>query len=326
MGSKIRVFTAFSGYDSQCLALERLKGTHGVDYELVGYSEIDKYAIAAHNALFPDAIYKNCYDISKIDWENEGNNIFDLFTPQQIPEFDLFTYSSPCQDFSSAGLQRGGEEGSGTRSSLLWECRRVIKARKPKYLLLENVKALTSKKFMPLLQKWLDELSSFGYFNYMKVLNAKDYGVPQNRERVFVFSIRKDVEGAAEYQFPQPFPLRRKLRDLLEEEVDESYYLRDEVVEKYLAKTKENKERGLGFAFTPSSPEGTSRTIVCSGHDAPDDCRYVDMLGYTRDDRGKVVNFHPIDVANTLTTASGSGGSTDQYVRTKEKDYGKEGE
>lgn len=109
---EIRVFTAFSGYDSQCLALERLKQNFpDFDYELVGWSEIDKYAIQAHNALFPQWADRNYGDISKIDWN-------------EVPDFDLFTYSSPCQDFSNAGLQRGGEEGSGTRSSLLWECRR----------------------------------------------------------------------------------------------------------------------------------------------------------------------------------------------------------
>lgn len=112
--TKIRVFTAFSGYDSQCLALERLKRDYpSFDYELIGWSEIDKYAIQAHNALFPDWAECNYGDISKIDWA-------------QVPDFDLFTYSSPCQDFSNAGLQRGGEEGSGTRSSLLWECRKAM--------------------------------------------------------------------------------------------------------------------------------------------------------------------------------------------------------
>lgn len=126
MEQKIRVFTAFSGYDSQCLALERLKRDFpGFDYELVGWAEIDKYAIQGHNALFPQWADRNYGDISKIDWS-------------EVPDFDLFTYSSPCQDFSNAGLQRGGAEGSGTRSSLLWECRRAIVAKRPKYLLLHT--------------------------------------------------------------------------------------------------------------------------------------------------------------------------------------------
>ena len=109
---KLRVFTSFSGYDSQCLALNNI----GIDYELVGWSEIDKYAIQAHNALFPQWAKRNYGDISKIDWN-------------KVPDFDLFTYSSPCQDFSMAGKQQGGRKGSGTRSSLLWECERAIRTK-----------------------------------------------------------------------------------------------------------------------------------------------------------------------------------------------------
>ena len=201
---KLRVFTAFSGYDSQCMALDKL----GIPYELVGWSEIDKYAIQAHNAVYPQWSDRNYGDISKIDWS-------------QVPGFDLFTYSSPCQDFSNAGLQRGGEEGSGTRSSLLWECRKAILAKKPKYLLMENVAALVSKKFLPLFNKWQAELASYGYSNFAQVLNAKDYGIPQNRERIFLVSIL----GAEKYHFPQPLKLKLKLKDMLEKEVDEKYYL-----------------------------------------------------------------------------------------------------
>ena len=210
----LRVFTAFSGYDSQCLALNRL----GLPYELVGWSEIDKYAIQAHNALFPQWSERNYGDISKIDWS-------------AVPDFDLFTYSSPCQDFSNAGLQRGAEEGSGTRSSLLWECRRAIVAKRPKYLLFENVAAVVSKKFMPLFQKWIAELDSYGYENFWQVMNAKDYGIPQNRKRVFMVGILRDnIEPYPVYEFPKPFPLELRLKDMLEENVDEKYYLSDKTV------------------------------------------------------------------------------------------------
>lgn len=226
---KIRVFTAFSGYDSQCLALERLKRDYpSFDYELVGWSEIDKYAIQAHNALFPDWADRNYGDIKKIDWS-------------QVPDFDLFTYSSPCQDFSNAGLQRGGEEGSGTRSSLLWECRKAIVAKRPKYLMLENVKALTSKKFLPLLNKWQAELASYGYSNFAEVLNAKDFGVPQNRERVFLVSI---LSGSS-YHFPKPFKLEKRLKDVLEENVDEKYYLGDKALTYIAHRVSENDNGGV---------------------------------------------------------------------------------
>lgn len=229
---KVRVFTAFSGYDSQCLALDRLKEHFpNFDYELVGWAEIDKYAIQAHDALYPKWADRNYGDISKIDWS-------------QVPDFDLFTYSSPCQDFSNAGLQKGGTEGSGTRSSLLWECRRAIVAKRPKYLLLENVAALVSQKFLPLFNKWQSELASYGYSNFAEVLNAKDFGVPQNRERVFLVSIL----GGSSYHFPKPFKLEKRLKDVLEENVDEKYYLSDKLVESL---SRDNK----GFkAMKPSTP------------------------------------------------------------------------
>jgi DNA (cytosine-5)-methyltransferase 1 len=242
----IKVFTAFSGYDSQCLALERLKRDYPhFDYELVGWSEIDKYAIQAHNALFPQYADRNYGDISKIDWS-------------QVPNFDFFTYSSPCQDFSNAGLQKGGEEGSGTRSSLLWECRKAIVAKRPKYLMLENVKALVSKKFLPLLNKWIKDLEDYGYYNTWQVLNAKDYGVPQNRERVFLISIRRDLlEPSPVYHFPKPFPLELRLKDVLEEKVDEKYYLSDKMVKSI------SSDSGTFIHKEPSTPphDGVASTL-----------------------------------------------------------------
>ena len=214
----LRVFTAFSGYDSQCLALNRL----GIDYDLVGWSEIDPAAIKAHNALFPQYEERNYGDISKIDWS-------------QVPDFDLFTYSSPCTDFSNAGAQAGGEEGSGTRSSLLWECRKTILAKKPKYLLFENVKALVSDKFLYLFEKWCKELESYGYVNYYQVLNSKDYGVPQSRERIFMVSILKtDDEPDPYYEFPKPVPLTKCVEDILEDNVPEKYYMKQEVTDRYI--------------------------------------------------------------------------------------------
>ena len=238
---KIRVFTAFSGYDSQCLALERLKRDYpNFDYELVGWSEIDKYAIQAHNTLFPQWADRNYGDISKIDWS-------------KVPDFDLFTYSSPCQDFSNAGLQRGGEEGSGTRSSLLWECRKAIFIKRPKYLLLENVKALVSKKFLPLFGKWVQTLEGYGYYCTHQVLNAKDYGIPQNRERVFLVSIRRDViDPTPQYSFPKPFPLECRLKDILEESVDEKYYLSDQTIANFAEHCERKQAEGCGFKFEPT--------------------------------------------------------------------------
>lgn len=271
----IRVFTAFSGYDSQCLALERLKRDHPeFEYELVGWSEIDKYAIQAHNALFPQWADRNYGDISKIDWS-------------QVPDFDLFTYSSPCQDFSNAGLQRGGEEGSGTRSSLLWECRKAIVAKRPKYLMLENVKALTSKKFLPLLNKWIQDLEDYGYYNTWQVLNAKDYGVPQNRERVFLISIRRDLlDPSPVYHFPKPFPLELRLKDVLEPKVDEKYYLSDKIIAGFEAHKQRMEERGNGFGWKPTNGGGIARALLTASGNRPDDNYLQEPLN---PDRGGIV-------------------------------------
>lgn len=154
-----------------------------------------------------------------------------------VQDFDLLTYSSPCQDFSNAGLQKGGEEGSGTRSSLLWEVKKAILAKKPHYLLMENVKALVSEKFLPTFKLWLDWLTSQGYVNFVEVLNSKDYGIPQNRERVFVVSMIENTW----YNFPQKQGLKLKLKDLLEDKVDEKYYLNQERVDAFIEGLPEEK-------------------------------------------------------------------------------------
>jgi DNA (cytosine-5)-methyltransferase 1 len=243
---KLRVFTAFSGYDSQCMALDRLKEAHPeFNYELIGWSEIDKYAIDAHNAVYPKWSDKNFGDISKIDWT-------------QVGDFELFTYSFPCQTISSVGKQEGFEEGSGTRSALLWECKKAIVAKHPKYLLMENVKAITQKKFMPFFVAWQTWLEEHGYKNFWQVLNAKNYGVPQNRERCFMVSI---LDKNAHYEFPKPFELERRLKDVLEEDVDDGYYLKPQQVERIVAHCDRKVAEGCGFKTNFTPPQGISGAI-----------------------------------------------------------------
>lgn len=193
---KIRVFEAFSGYGSQSLALRNI----GIPYEVVAISEIDKYAIQAYYALHDENI-PNLGDISKIRVED-------------IPEHDLFTYSFPCQSISVSGRQEGIIRGQ-TRSGLLYECERIIENCKPKYLLMENVKNLVGKKFKSQFDEWLQYLERLGYTNYWQVLNAKDYGIPQNRERVFVISVLGEHNT---YEFPNGFKLTKCIRDILDDE------------------------------------------------------------------------------------------------------------
>lgn len=251
--NKIRVFCAFSGYDSQCLALRRL----GIPFELVGWSEIDKYAIQAHDVLFPEAKDRNYGDISKIDWT-------------KVPDFDLFTYSFPCTDLSCAGQQKGLAKGSGTRSSLLWECEKAIRVKKPKYLLMENVSALVSQKFLPYYEEWRRLLVSLGYESWSKVLNATDYEVPQNRERIFMVSILGGSMG--DFHFPEPMPLERSLSDILEEDVDEKYFMSKKALDGFYRRNTIYEEKGNGFRFKPLTSSDISPTLKASpGYSRMDD-------------------------------------------------------
>ena len=219
----LRVCTLCSGYDSQCLALKYLKDKHpDFAFELVGWSEIEPSAILAHNLLFPECRDLNLGDMSRIEWE-------------KVPDFDFLTYSTPCQSVSTAGLRKGIAEGSGTRSSLLWYTRNAIIAKRPKFLMMENVKGLVTDKFRPFFFAWLKELDSYGYNSFYKVLNAKDYGIPQNRERIFVISIRRDEdEPNPEYHFPSPLPLTMNVEDCLEDNVSDKFFLSKDLLEKYI--------------------------------------------------------------------------------------------
>jgi DNA (cytosine-5)-methyltransferase 1 len=200
----LKVFEAFAGVGSQRMALRNL----GIEHKVVGICEIDKFALKSYEAIHGDC--PNFGDISKID-------------ANDLPNMDLFTYSFPCQDLSIAGKQKG--LGEGTRSGLLYECEKIIKIKKPKYLLLENVKNLVSKKFKNDFNEWLRYLEKLGYKNYWKILNAKDYGIPQNRERVFVISILDNIAG---YEFPPTTKIDKCIKDILESDVSDKLFLSGE--------------------------------------------------------------------------------------------------
>ena len=202
----IKLLSLFTGIGAFEKALERLN----IKYDLVGFSEIDKHAIKSYCAIHNVTEDKNYGDISKIN-ENE------------LPDFDIMTWGFPCQDISIAGKLKGIKEGE-TRSGLYYEGYRILKTKKPKVSIIENVKNLTSKRFKNEFDSILKDLSDLGYNNYWQVLNAKDYGIPQNRERVFIISIRKDIDNG-KFIFPEKIQLQLKLKDLLEEVVDNKYYL-----------------------------------------------------------------------------------------------------
>lgn len=205
----MKLLSLFSGIGAFEKALYRLK----VNYELVNYCEIDKYASKAYAILHDCDESLNLGDITKIDTTALPNDI------------DLITYGFPCQDISLAGKQKGFEaDGERTRSGLFFEALRIIEDTKPRIAIAENVKNLTSKKFSKEFDIVLSSLEYAGYNNYWKILNAKDFGIPQNRERVFIVSIRKDLDNGM-FKFPDGFELQLRLKDMLEDEVDEKYYL-----------------------------------------------------------------------------------------------------
>lgn len=257
----MRMLSLFSGIG----AFEKALKNRGVEYELVGFSEIDKYAEKSYCAIHGVDSSKNLGDVTKIDAEA---------LPKDI---DLLTYGFPCQDISNAGKQKGfiDEAGELTRSGLFFDAHRIIETCKPKVAIAENVKALTGKRFKEEFALVLSSLEEAGYNNYWKVLNAKDFGIPQNRERVFIVSIRKDVDTG--FEFPEGVPLTLRLKDMLEEEVDENFYLSQERVDKLILHKERNKANGNGFGVNFMEENGGANSVVTS----PDksSCLYLKMGG-----------------------------------------------
>lgn len=221
---KLNVLSLFSGIGAFEKALDNI----GIDYNLVNYCEIDKYASKAYSLIHNVSEDKNLKDVTTVD-------------TSKLPPIDLITYGFPCQDISIAGKMKGfkdKETGNATRSGLFFEALRLIENTKPKYAIAENVKNLTSKKFEKEFNIVLTSLEQAGYANYWKVLNARDYGIPQNRERVFIISIRKDIDTFS-FRFPKKVPLTRCLKDMLEDNVDEKYYYSGHKVETLIYKLQE---------------------------------------------------------------------------------------
>lgn len=269
----IKVLELFAGIGACSKALQNLE----IEHKIVDAVEIDKFAIAGFNAI-------------------HGTN----FEPQDITKWgkdvdcDLIMHGSPCQDFSIAGKQAGGDEGSGTRSSLMYETLRIVEKLKPKYVIWENVKNLLSKKHRHNFDAYLEAMERLGYKNYYQVLNAKNYGIPQNRERVFTISIRTDLNK--NFVFPEPIPLERKLKDMLEENVDEKYYLTDKAIAGYKSHAERHKERGNGFKFEPTDGNVVAHTVSTRAGGRPTD-NYVAIRTANKTGYDLATNGDGIDLA-----------------------------
>ena len=241
----IRLIELFAGYGSQAMALERI----GAEFEHYRIVEFDKYAVASYNAIHGTNF--STMDITKVHALDLAIEDTDHFTY-------LLTYSFPCTDLSVAGKQMGMSKGSGTRSGLLWEVERILteirdsNGELPQILFMENVPQVHGKKNIEDFKKWIDFLEGLGYTNYWQDLNAKNYGVAQNRKRCFMFSFL----GEYNYHFPQPIPLKKKLKDYLEDNVDEKYYINNEKAGKLIKQLIDN---GTSPSTIPKSRAEQSR-------------------------------------------------------------------
>ena len=271
----VRVLELFAGIGACSKALARL----GIEHEIVDAVEIDKYAIRSFNAI-------------------HGTD----FEPQDITQWnkdldvDLIMHGSPCQDFSVAGLNKGGDKGSGTRSSLMYETLRIVEKIKPKYVIWENVKNLLSKKHRHNFDAYIEAMDKLGYHSQYQVLNAKNFGVPQNRERVFTVSIRNDLN--VDFKFPEPQELTIRLKDVLEPQVDEKYYLSDE-------QTKMTTYNAGSEKVRVQDTDGEARTLCARDYKDPK-CVRVGGL-YDKDgskhQAGSI--YDPNGVCATLSTMQG---------------------
>ena len=243
--SKPKLFEAFAGIGCQRMAFDRL----GIEYEMVGISEIDKFAIQSYMAI-----------------HGETKNFGSICDIERLPEIDVFTWSFPCTDLSKAGKQKGL---TNTRSGLVYEVLRILHNTdlKPKVLIMENVVDLVQAKFIREFNAIQHELELMGYTNYTKTMNAKDFGVAQNRDRVFMVSILGDYY----YEFPKTFKLEKRLKDYLEDEVDEKYYLSDRIIGTFLRRNEENEKKGNGFKFEPRNINGVGKSILTMAGSRPDD-------------------------------------------------------
>ena len=287
----LKVIELFSGVGAQRQGLKEAD----INHEVVAISEIDKYALKVYEKLHGPT--PNLGDIKAID---------------KLPKADLWTYSFPCTDISLCGKMTGFEKGSNTHSSLLWEVQRLLEVSKennelPRYLLLENVKNLVSKKFKDHFNEWLVYLENLGYKNFYKVLNSRDYNVPQNRERVFMISIR---DTNATYSFPDKITSTIKLKDLLEDEVSEKYYLSEKMI-KCLTDTTNRNGLIRAKQFRPHNPNEstTAFTVTTKAGSRPCD-NFIEVFDFRYDEgaRGRVEQ----DLSPTITTKVGNGGLSGQ--------------
>ncbi len=213
--NKIRVFDAFAGYGGASFGLKKAE----IPHEVIGYSEIHPHSIKLYELNHKGI--KNFGDITEIN-------------PNELPDFDFFTGGFPCQAFSSAGSNHGELD---TRGTLFYEIIRICEVKQPDFILLENVKGLFSNRHKKTFSKIISELQRIGYNVVYELLNSKDFGIPQNRERVWIFATKKDIPKNWSLA-PEKEKLEITFKDILEKEVHENYYKNEDQTKRVIELTK----------------------------------------------------------------------------------------
>ena len=296
----LKLLSLFTGIGAFEKALENLK----INYELIGFSEIDKFAIKSYCTIHNVPEYKNLGDVKKINID-------------KLPDFDIMTWGFPCQDISIAGRMKGIQEG--TRSGLYSEGYRILKSKKPKYSIIENVKNLTSQRFKIQFDSILNDIKELGYTNYWKVLNAKDYGVPQNRERVFIVSIRNDIDRNS-FIFPSPVELKLKLKDVLEDKVDERFYLTESGIGRLIKKNnkliKDCQNPNISSCLIAGyhKMSGSNNQYIAESDEVE---RITGLFDTNKSKHQAGSIYNPNGLSPTLTTMD-NGGHKQPYILVKE--------
>lgn len=285
----LRVFDCFAGFGGAEFGLAKA----GIEYESVGFSEIDKYAI---HCFHQNHKGKNYGDITKINWSD-------------VPDFDLLTGGFPCQDISQAGKQ----DLSKGRSVLVNELIRCLREKQPKYFLFENVGAIETKPFKEFLRQIENDLKNSGYVVFRKMLNTKDFGVPQNRERVWWIGYRKDIHSKpfGWMPYPQPETLKLKLKDILEESVDKKYFLKQEQVQRLVNHSESQKIKGNGFSQLSINVNKVCFTLNAYEHN---DAKCIQLNNEKATSKGERV-YSPEGITPTLCgNGGGLGAKTGLYL------------
>ena len=276
----IKIGTVCSGIGAPEKALRNL----GIDYELAYFCEFDKFAAQSYCAIHSESDTKNLGDLTKIEIEKLPHDL------------DLLVGGTPCQDFSSVGLRRGGEIDSGTRSSLMWNFVAIIRQTQPKAVLWENVPGCLTNKMRPNYDKFCCALQEVGYKIHAKILNAKDFGIPQNRNRIFVLAVRKDI--LTNFKMPNGYDCGIRLKDVFESSVEKKYYLSDKQIENLMGQADKKRAKGLGFKFEPLDGKSIAHTVTC--HETHNlECNWIQVSH--GDCKG---GLRKIDICPTITTSA----------------------